>query len=257
MILKFQIILAEQSCLQKSIDGYAHSDLLSKTIKNDLEEASPSHPLIVIKHHLFTNFSIFGLEEPSWINVAREPVSRFVSSYYFRRFGFNAHQGIRKKSYEKIQSGERIIEMSLEDCIMTEAPECSDYANQAFLKYLCGSPAIWPDCATIVKANRAQALERAKKHVINNYFVIGILEDFKNTLQLFEKMLPEIFRGAPMIYEKIGEQIQNQTSTAKKETISDEARRKLATGPLRYQVDLYNLIKSLFKQKLIKYGMRK
>ena len=41
---------------------------------------------------------MYGMEEPTWINVAREPVSRFVSSYYFRRYGFNRHTGARNKN---------------------------------------------------------------------------------------------------------------------------------------------------------------
>ena len=36
---------------------------------------------------------------------------------------------------------------------------------------------------SIKTEGRIRALERAKKHVINNYFVIGILEDFENTLR--------------------------------------------------------------------------
>lgn len=92
----------------KSRDGRAHSEYLSAEIKTDLEKATPSHPLMVIKHHLFTNFSTYGMEEPSWINVAREPVSRFISTYYFRRYGFNRHEGVRNK---RIKNGEREIEM--------------------------------------------------------------------------------------------------------------------------------------------------
>ena len=63
---------------------------------------------MVIKHHLFTNFSLHGIPEPTWVNVAREPVSRFISSYYFRRYGFNRHEGVRNK---KVKKGERQIDM--------------------------------------------------------------------------------------------------------------------------------------------------
>jgi len=70
-------------------------------------------------------------------------------------------------------------------------------------------------------------------------------------------MIPSVFTGAPEIYEKIGDQILNQTMTAKKGTISEHSRRKLEQGPLRYQVDLYNLIKALYQEKLHKYGITK
>jgi len=70
-------------------------------------------------------------------------------------------------------------------------------------------------------------------------------------------MVPSVFLGAPAVYEKIGDQILNQTTTAKKGTISDSARQKLEYGPLRYQVDLYNLIKALYQEKLYQYGIKK
>lgn len=70
-------------------------------------------------------------------------------------------------------------------------------------------------------------------------------------------MIPSVFTGARQVYEKIGDQILNQTATAKKGEISPRARKILESGPLRYQVDLYNLIKSLYQEKLHKYGITK
>lgn len=239
----------------KDTDGRAHSAELSAAIKDDLATATPHNPLIVIKHHLYTNFTAYGLEEPTWINVAREPVSRFVSSYYFRRFGFARHEGVRNN---RVKAGERAMEMGLEECIKSGAPECSeDESNQAFLEYICGSPEIWSECQSYVGKTRERALERAKEHVVNNYLAIGILEDFENTLSLFETMIPSVFAGASAVYSEIGAEISNQTATAHKTEISAKARSKLEKGPLRYQVDLYNLIKSLYQEKLVKYGITK
>ena len=92
----------------KYTDGRVHSEALTEAIRDNLNQATPDKPLIVIKHHLYTNFTEYGLEEPTWINVAREPVSRFVSSYYFKRFGFARHEGVRNK---RIIKGERDINM--------------------------------------------------------------------------------------------------------------------------------------------------
>lgn len=148
--------------------------------------------------------------------------------------------------------------MGLEECIKQGAPECSeDESNQAFLEYICGSPEIWSECQSYVGKTRERALERAKEHVMNNYLAIGILEDFENTLSLFERMLPSVFSGARTVYSEIGAEISNQTATAHKTEISDHARLKLEKGPLRYQVDLYNLIKSLYQEKLVKFGITK
>lgn len=228
--------------------------MLANEIRSKVSQATPSKPVVVLKHHLYTNFTNYGLETPTWINVARDPVNRFVSAYYFRRFGFNRHEGVRN---EKLKKGLRDINMDVDECIHTGATECSGEANQAFLEYICGSPNIWPECSAYAELSRDIALERAKKHVMLNYFVIGVFEDFENTIRLFEKMIPSVFWGAADVYEKLGEQMQNQTQTAKKKQISVSARRKLEYGPLRHQVDLYNLIKALFEEKLYKYGVKK
>jgi len=243
----------EEPC-DKLSDGRAHSDKMVRSIRPDLKRATPDAPLMVIKHHLYTNFTMYGMEEPTWINVAREPVSRFVSSYYFRRYGFNRHSGARNK---KVLDGQWSVDMDLEECVDKGAPECSDESNQAFLEYICGSPEIWPECQAIAGVNMEKTLERAKEHVMRNYLVIGVLEDFDNTLRLFERLIPSIFNGAKMVYDDIGAEISNQTSTSHKHEITAEARRKLELGPLRYQVDLYNMIKKLYNEKLVKYGITK
>jgi hypothetical protein len=42
---------------------------------------------VLLKHHHWFNFTEFGLPKPTYINVARNPVTRFASRYYFQRFG--------------------------------------------------------------------------------------------------------------------------------------------------------------------------
>ena len=45
-----------------------------------------------------------------------------------------------------------------------------------------------------------RAAERAKVNALRNYFTIGILEHFMTTLELFETILPKIFKGARAAY---------------------------------------------------------
>jgi len=243
-----------KSPCDKSLDGRKNSDYLTQELAPEVEEATADRPLVLVKHHHFTNFTAYEMEMPTMINVARDPVNRFVSSFYFRRFGFNRNEGVRREFI-----GKKKQEMGLEECVMNEAHECSEAgSNQAFLEYICGSDKLWPECGNISNPkSRERALERAKKHVLNEYLAIGILEDIENTLTLFERMVPTVFHGAPAVYRAIGETITNQTSTAKKEPVSDLVREKLEKGPLRHQVDLYNLIKAVYEQKLRDFGISK
>jgi hypothetical protein len=104
-----------------SILKTVYKDVIAKSIGEDLKAATASAPVVILKHHLFTNFSTYGLEEPTWINVVRDPVDRFVSAYFFRRFGFSRRTGARN---EKVKNGEFDIDMDIDDCIQSGAKEC-------------------------------------------------------------------------------------------------------------------------------------
>ena len=50
-------------------------------------EKNKNRKYILLKHHHWFNFTEFNLPMPTFINVARNPVTRFASRYYFQRFG--------------------------------------------------------------------------------------------------------------------------------------------------------------------------
>ena len=41
-----------------------------------------------------------------------------------------------------------------------------------------------------------KAAEQAKVNIVRRYYVIGVLEHFLTTLELFETLLPHIYKGA-------------------------------------------------------------
>ena len=43
---------------------------------------------------------------------------------------------------------------------------------------------------------KRQVLEIVKRRVVKDYFIIGILEQFEDTLALLETMLPMFYKGA-------------------------------------------------------------
>ena len=45
------------------------------------------------------------------------------------------------------------------------------------------------------------------------------------------------------------------SSTAVKHGFNNETRAYMEAGPLRYEMDLYNLIVSIFKQRLAQFGI--
>ena len=72
---------------------------------------------------------------------------------------------------------------------------------------------------------------------MNDYFVVGILEQFDDSLNLFEKVLPNFFRGARQAEaSEYAKMAMNTTRTRDKKKMSRESRDYLQEGPLKYEV---------------------
>ena len=70
------------------------------------------------------------------------------------------------------------------------------------MEFFCGSG---PECQSATNQNeeaeyKTRMLEKAKQRVLNDYFVIGVLEQFEDSLRVFEKLLPRYYRGALDVY---------------------------------------------------------
>ena len=48
------------------------------------------------------------------------------------------------------------------------------------------------------------ALNRAKTNVIEKYLVVGLLEEYEDTLRVFERLLPRHFHGVVDLYKHPG-----------------------------------------------------
>lgn len=51
----------------------------------------------------------------------------------------------------------------------------------------------------------AETLASAKRHLENDYAVVGITEDLEAFLFVLERMVPSFFKGALSIYEPLSE----------------------------------------------------
>ena len=108
------------------------------------------------------------------------------------------------------------IALNINDCILNNVTEClfkegttrqASIVRQAkiyenischyfhFLKaYFCG---YGHGCLTI---GSRDALARAKANIEKHYPVVGVLERFRETLQLLEEKLPLFYKGAVLLY---------------------------------------------------------
>jgi len=261
--------LNKNDCLNNPDDGISGEKLLGEHVKEELGSAvEGGQKYVLLKHQYWTNFTKLGIEQPTYINVVRDPITRFSSMYYFNRYGFSSmgsadRLGATRHSWKGDQSD---YEQTLDDCVQNNKLECTE-PQQVLVRYFCGTNG--DQCS--MKAAGAQmtkwgkgtdwdkvaaATQVAKRHILTNYYAIGLMEDFGSTLKLFEKVLPEFFEGAEEAYASQFVQTKKaSSSTAKSYGFSNATRTWLEQGPLRYEVDLYQLVKSLFKRRLEHVGL--
>ena len=92
--------------------------------------------------------------------------------------------------------------------------------------------------------------------MVNKYTESKIFsEHFEQTLELFEKMLPSYFQGARDVYHTPVMEKQRESSKSQHRVTLNETRAALESGVLRYEVDIYKLIKTLFYEKLQHYNI--
>ncbi|KAK7082686.1 hypothetical protein SK128_004582 [Halocaridina rubra] len=170
---------------------------LVENLTSSLLEA-PSHALSYDRHLYYTNFTGLGLTPPVYINVVRDPVERFISSFYYRR---------SEERLSRIQmNGHPIspsfswINRTVEQCVMLNDPECSflpGEEKERILSYFCGHQEF---CRIVGNHN---ALQVAKDVVSKEYSVVGLVEHMELSLKLMELLVPRFMEGALQTYENI------------------------------------------------------
>ena len=142
--------------------------------------------------------------------------------------------------------------MSLDECILTEQKQCADLGWR-YIEFFSGN-----ELKASYKTSHEAGLkfsknqvEIAKRRLRDNQFsVVGILEQFEDTLELFEYMMPSFYGGVVEIYnsEKV-QTTKNQTRSLNHKPLSVEAEKKLRTDVLLYEHDLYDFARALFNER--------
>ena len=89
--------------------------------------------------------------------------------------------------------------------------------KRRYIEFFCGNG---PDCQLPQLARdddvyKSKMVEIAKKRMLDDYFVVGVLEQFEDSLSVFEKLLPRYYRGALEVYESKSRKPFNQTCVIK------------------------------------------
>ncbi|CAG9824938.1 unnamed protein product [Phaedon cochleariae] len=239
-----------------------HQDRVQRveTIRLSLEDqaelaalvSSYEPPGVYIKHVCFTNVSNFGLPEPIYINLVRDPVERVISWYYYVRAPWYYVE--RKIAFPDIPLPDpKWLKKDFETCVLTDDRECryvrgeiregiGDHRRQSM--FFCGHH---HDCLPF---DTRGALERAKMAVERHYAVVGVLEEMNTTLTVLEKYVPRFFEGASDIYWNEISRYTPINKNAFKPPVSEEVKNIVRRNFTR-EIEFYEFCKQrLHKQYL-------
>eukprot|EP00057_Strongylocentrotus_purpuratus_P034242 XP_794450.3 PREDICTED: uronyl 2-sulfotransferase [Strongylocentrotus purpuratus] len=247
--------------LLQSLAKNNHFYLISSQVYNDKRISSENQeklvsilskvqsPFIYQRHLHFINFTEYGFQHPTYINIIRDPLERAVSQYYFIRFGDEKKQ---ERRFSQNSTDPRKL-MSYEQCVIQQVPECIGKRAFYIVPFFCGHD---PRC----RFPTAWALERAIENVKKHYVAVGILEELQDSLQVFQKVLPDMFSGALDTFLRF-EQIANRNKTSVgvtqyKKKPSAKTALYVQNVLMKYEYQFYNWIKNRMHQQMADLGIK-
>ncbi|XP_045621527.2 heparan sulfate 2-O-sulfotransferase pipe isoform X2 [Procambarus clarkii] len=209
--------------------------------------STPSHTLSYDRHIYYTNFTELGMDRPVYINIIRDPVERFISSFYYRR---------SQERLNRIQSrGHRTtfspnwVNRTVEQCVLYNDTEClflPGEHKETIVTYFCGHHTF---CRIL---GHKDALQVAKKVVAEEYSVVGLVKYMALSLHLMETLVPRYLTGALQIYENIRQREHIIVNKNQRKPEVPRATREELLRRMTDDVELYHfLLQRLYEQKKI------
>ncbi|XP_006811500.1 uronyl 2-sulfotransferase-like [Saccoglossus kowalevskii] len=210
-------------------------------IVNTVSSLKP--PYVYQRHFHYIDFPKFGAIQPVYINIIRDPINRFVSGYYYKRFGDADNQKYMKKSFPSKN-------MTVDECVLLNKEECSDKKLFYMIPFFCGQH---PYCSTPSQL----ALDRALSNLDKRFLVVGFIEKIDETMQVLEQLLPDIFGGAVEILLHPETSAKTNDTSSKNKIPPSSHVRTILRDRMKYEYMFYEAALSRFTYILRKLGIEK
>lgn len=215
----------------------------------DIIKTAPQRPLFLMKHHFWFDFRPYGLQQPTYINVLRNPLNWFESRYYFTQNGWTRSPGERKHQ----DAMDDIGDLTIDQCVEQKKAICMG-VTWKYTRFFCGNNVV---CKGKSEDEKRRALQLAKKRLVEDFYVVGVLEQFNDTLRIFERLMPQWFDYS---FEALSTDFTQEailrTKTKNKIHMSEQVKQYFTTGPLKYDMDLYQFGRALFNRQLNAVGLK-
>ncbi|XP_030848101.1 heparan sulfate 2-O-sulfotransferase 1 isoform X1 [Strongylocentrotus purpuratus] len=207
--------------------------------KKNIEEVQQlKPPAFVHGHTSFYPYTDIWENPPIYINFMREPIARMESNFYYERFG----------DYAQDPSIHHNDNLTLEQCVNKGLVWCGPWWNWHIL--FCGYESL---CQT----DHAWSLEKAKENIDQHYTFIGITEEFETSLQIIERLVPDLLGGLLKAYKELNDDGTNWNElfrTRDKKRLSPRLVDK-AREIMKEDVELYEYAYEKFRQLKTRFGL--
>eukprot|EP01095_Lingulamoeba_sp_RSL-Kostka_P009092 TRINITY_DN310_c3_g1_i1.p1 TRINITY_DN310_c3_g1~~TRINITY_DN310_c3_g1_i1.p1 ORF type:complete len:312 (+),score=64.30 TRINITY_DN310_c3_g1_i1:192-1127(+) len=213
-------------------DYMPEEDILREYVNSIMDSSGKT---FVNRHIYWIDFREFGYEKMDYINVVRDPITRIISGFYFRKFG-----NVTPDFQEKVWAMPK-VELTFNECIVDE--ECVSYhikgSFNTQIKYFCGQD---PIC----KSSDIESIYNlAVKHYNEEYLWVGVLELWDESFQLLEKIVPDFFTG--LVHEKSITPKNGNVTPTNHDQPSEEAIEYLRSlDEIKYEQKFYSYVKQDF-----------
>merc|ERR1712004_266603 len=144
--------------------------------------------------------------------------------------------------------------MGIDDCIKNKSPQCK-VVPWKYIEFICGNG---PSCNSRSDKTVKRSVEIAKHALLNRFSLVGILEQFDDTMKLLVKKMPYIFEGIEQANKSPRmAKVRNMTKSVGQVKMNEKSRRYFETGPLKYEYDLYKFARQLFNEQLRRSELKK
>ncbi|XP_058791827.1 heparin sulfate O-sulfotransferase-like [Phymastichus coffea] len=196
-------------------------------------------------HIAFLDFEKFGVKsKPLYINLLRKPLDRFVSYYYFLRYGDNFRPHLIRRKHGDTKT--------FDECVNEKQADCNPNHMWLQIPFLCGhDPACW-------EVGNQWALEQAKRNLQQHYLLVGVTEELTDFIHTLQVILPRFFKGAHDLFLHNNKSHLRQT-IQKKDLLPETLKKIQETIVWKMENELYNYALSQFhaiKRRLINASMQ-
>ena len=188
--------------------------------------------LVYARHFYFVDFAKYDIENFTYVTIMRDPIDRVVSSYLYYHFS-------SKKHIQDILN-EQNKEESLSTCVQKEHEGCT---HNLVTKYFCGHD-------YRCKNGDTRALETAKKNLVSNFTVVGIVEEMELSIKLMRRVLPQYFETGNTDVLTLSALNKNE----RRPSLSEEERREIASANSA-DVELYDFAVQLLRDQASNCGL--